>query len=339
MREVVTGNENLNFIGSSYGTTIAGMYVTKYPEHVGKIVLDSPTTVDSDPIKSAVEDAKGYETKLTIYLKGYAKHVGITFDEAWQRLLDIRQAADDDEILGYAGYIESEKYPGYILSSETLLVRGILALNYIPEETAVDYFNQAMDDLYEEQWNAIFEYLALNLDGYDANKLEGNTLAEKTLVRDNSYEVLSIVNTMDYSPEEISVEEQKEVSEQIKAAAPMWSELNSDASGYDYFGPSLGLSWDKIARDDLFIPDPPTTPLARSNSSGKELLIIGSLYESVTPFAFAKDTAELLKSPLISVESDVHAPAAGYDNTCLNKVLYDFFVADLDIDSQTCSKD
>jgi hypothetical protein len=67
-------------------------------------------------------------------------------------------------------------------------------------------------------------------------------------------------------------------------------------------------------------------------------LIIGSLYESVTPFAFAKDTATLLKSPLISVESDVHGPAAGYDNACLNKVLFDYFVIGLDIESQTCTK-
>jgi pimeloyl-ACP methyl ester carboxylesterase len=338
MRSVVTGDADLNFIGTSYGTTIAGMYVTKYPRHVGKIVLDSPTTVDSDPVKSAVEDAKANENKLSIYLTAYAKHAGITFDEAWQRLLEMRQAADDDELVGYAGFIESEEYPGYLLSSEALLTRGILALNYIPESTAISYFNRAMVDLYEYGWNGTFEFLALNLDGYDANELEGKTLSEKTLVRSNSYEVMSIVNSMDYSPEAMSEEDQIDMAKQIKAAAPMWTELNSDASGYDYVGPSIGLSWEKIARDDLFIPDPPKTPLSRSNSSGKELLIIGSLYESVTPFAFAKDTATLLKSPLISVESDVHGPAAGYDNACLNKVLFDYFVSGSKIDSQTCSK-
>jgi pimeloyl-ACP methyl ester carboxylesterase len=338
MRAVVTGDADLNFIGTSYGTTIAGMYVTKYPRHVGKIVLDSPTTVDSDVVASDVEDAKGNEKKLTVYLTGYAEHAGITFDEAWQRLLEMRQAADDDELIGYAGFIESEKYPGYLLSSEPLLTRGILALNYMPEATAISYFNKAMDDLYEYGWNGNFEFLALNLDGYDANELDGKTLAEKTLVRSNAYEVMTIVNSMDYSPESMSEEDQKEMAQQIKAAAPMWTRLHSDATGYEYFGPSLGTSWDKIARDDWLIPDPPRTPLERSNTSGKELLIIGSLYESVTPFAFAKDTATLLKSPLISVESDVHGPAAGYDNACLNKVLFDYFVSGSKIESQTCSK-
>jgi hypothetical protein len=118
----------------------------------------------------------------------------------------------------------------------------------------------------------------------------------------------------------------------------MWTELGEDSSGYAYYGPSFGLDWATIARADLSIPDPPKTPLVRTNTSGKPLLIIGSLHESVTPFSFAKDTARLLKSPLISVESSVHGPAAGYNIPCLNDVLIDYFVNDKKIESQTCSK-
>lgn len=338
MRRVVTGEKDLNFIGSSYGTTIAGYYATKYPTHVGKIVLDSPTTVDSDPVKSAVEDSKAMEEKLTTYLTAYAAHAGISFEDAWKLLLKFRQEADDDKLIGYAGFIESEEYPGYPLSSEGLLTHGIHALNYWPEEQAIPFFNTAMDELEKYGWNGNFEYAAFNMDGYDANKLDGKTLASKKLVRSNQYEVMVIVNTMDYAPDEMSVADQKDMGQQIEAVAPMWTELNMDASGYEYYGPSLGLDWAKIARNDWNIPDPPKTPLVRTNTSGKPLLIIGSLHESVTPFAFAKDTARLLKSPLISVESTIHGPAAGYDIQCLNNVLIDYFVTDKKIESQTCSK-
>jgi pimeloyl-ACP methyl ester carboxylesterase len=338
MREVVTGEKDLNFIGTSYGTTIAGMYVTKYPTHVGKVVLDSPTTVDNNSLNSAVEDAKAMESKLAIYLTAYAKHANISFDKAWKRLLAARQAADDDKLIGYAGFVESETYPGYLMSSEGLLTRGILALSYIPEDQAIEFFNNAMDDLLKDSWNGTFEYLALNLDGYDADKLEGETLSEKTLIRSNAYEVMMIVNTMDYAPDEMTIDEQKDSAAQIAAVSPLWTELNSDASGYNYFGPSLGIDWAKIARDDSMIPDPPKTPLKRTNTSGKPLLIIGSKYESVTPFTFAEDTARLLNSPLIAVESEVHGPAAGYDIPCLNNVLIDFFVVGKKIQNQTCSK-
>jgi pimeloyl-ACP methyl ester carboxylesterase len=338
MRRVVTGEKDLNFIGTSYGTTIAGFYATKYPTHVGKIVLDSPTTVDSDPIKSAVEDAKAMEEKLTIYLTAYAAHAGITFDEAWKRLLSYRQAADDDELIGYAGFVESKKYPGYPISTEGLLTHGILALNYWPEADSIKFFNNAMDQLEKYGWNGNFEAVALNLDGYDPDSVDGKTLADKKLVRSNEYEVMDIVNSMDYAPDDMSVAEKKEMGRQIRAVSPMWTELGEDSSGYAYYGPSFGLDWATIARNDWSIPDPPKEPLVRTNTSGKPLLIIGSLNESVTPFAFAKDTARLLKSPLISVESSVHGPAAGYDIPCLNKVLIDYFLTDKKIESQTCSK-
>ena len=61
MREVVTPGRPLNFIGSSYGTTIAGRYVTTYPETVGKIVFDSPTTVDTDRIGSRIKNLAAAE--------------------------------------------------------------------------------------------------------------------------------------------------------------------------------------------------------------------------------------------------------------------------------------
>ena len=73
-----------------------------------------------------------------------------------------------------------------------------------------------------------------------------------------------------------------------------------------------------------------------SNLSGKQLLIVGSLNESVTPYSFAKDTAELLGSPLVSVETDIHAPAAGYDNDCINDVLIAYFLTDEPLQSITC---
>ncbi len=334
MRQVVTGDEPLNFIGTSYGTTIAGMYVTKYPDNVGKIVLDSPTTVDDDPIASAIENAKASEAKLNKYLKAYAKHAKITEDEAWELLLSIRQYADDDKLFGYAGYeLTMDEYQK---SSETVLLRGIQALQYLPEDRAISEFNLAMDDLRDYGWNAAFEWYAFSMDGYDPESLSGATLAKKKIERSNLYEVMVIVNTMDFSAPDMSVEDQKKLAAEYEKVAPRWAELGRDSSGYQYFGPSLGLSWASIALDDPKIPDPPTKPLERENKSGKELLIIGSTKESVTPFAFAEDTAKLLKSPLISVDSATHGPAAGYDIKCLNDVLINFFVNNADVTDQSC---
>ena len=336
MRQVITGDEPLNFIGTSYGTTIAGLYVSKYPENVGKIVLDSPTTVDEDPIKSAVENYKAMESKLNSYLDYYAEQEGKTSAEAWQDLLYVKQMADDDELIGYAGLVPSDAEPSLMVSSESLLTRGILALNYFPEQDAKEEFAKAIKEAIEYRSNWAFEFYALRMDGYDPESLKGSSLSAKKLKRTNSFEIMTIVNSMDYSPEELSIEDQKKMAKQMKAVAPKLYALNLDFSGYQYYGESLGVDWVSIANEDDSIPDPPTTPLIRENKSGKKLLIVGSIYEAVTPYQFSKDTAKLLKSPLISVESSTHGPAAGYDIPCLNDVLIDFFVNDIVPGDMTC---
>ncbi|MBX2881625.1 MAG: alpha/beta hydrolase, partial [Granulosicoccus sp.] len=40
--------EKMNFIGYSYGTRLAALYLTMYPEHSGRIVLDASLSPDSD---------------------------------------------------------------------------------------------------------------------------------------------------------------------------------------------------------------------------------------------------------------------------------------------------
>ena len=59
------------------------------------------------------------------------------------------------------------------------------------------------------------------------------------------------------------------------------------------------------------------------------MLVVGSRFESVTPFKFAQTTAKQLKSPLVAFEGSIHAPVAGFDNKCLNQILVDYLINDL----------
>ncbi|MBU6144045.1 MAG: alpha/beta hydrolase [Acidobacteria bacterium] len=336
MRKALLKDEPLNFIGSSYGTTIAGLFVSTYPDSVGKIVLDSPTSSREDLIASALENYKAQEAMLNRLLTYYAGTKGIGVEAAFQELLGYRQLADDDKLVGFAGIVESTDMPGKMVSSESMLIKGIMTMNYLPEEDANQAFAQAMEQLAKGGYNDIFEWYGFTLDGYDPNSLEGATLEDKKITRDNSYEVMTMVNSMDYSPADLTTAEQKSLSAQVKKVAPRWSKLTSDASGYEYFGENLGLDWKKIALADPDIPDPRTEPLERVNESGKQLLIIGSMRESVTPYAFSKETARLLKSPLISVDGTEHAPAASYKSACINQVLVDYFVSNKTVTDKTC---
>lgn len=336
LREVVTPGQPLNFLGSSYGTTIAGRYVSDFPDQVGRIVFDSPTTVDTDRIESRLEKLAADEEKLRGFVQGYADNQEITFDQAWETVLEIRQLADDDQLYGFAGPTPAEEYPDTQISSESLFTRGIAALNYVPQADAQNYFNQGIFDAVQYRWNGTFEWFAFWLDGYDPETLYGESIEAKEMVRSNEYEIRTMVNTMDFSQAPLSEEQQREFSDRAEDVAPLLSALYSDASGYEYFGPPKGLSWYQIAVDDPSIPIPPDEPFVPSNPSGAELLIIGSTDESVTPFSFAEDTAEILGGTLIAVESDIHAPAGNYTNDCVNRILIDYFLDRADIEPVTC---
>lgn len=337
LRQLVTPGQPLNFIGSSYGTTIAGSYASTFPDSVGKIVFDSPTTVDTDPIESALINYAADELKLRGYVEGYSAHAGISFNEAWERVLAVREVADANGLFGYAGYEPSDVAPDSMVSSESLFKRGIQMLNYYPESDAQDIFNTGMDDAYEYGWNGTFEWLGFTLDGYDADSLDGASLSEKNIVRSNEFEIRVIVNTMDFSLPPLTEDEQREWITRVQEVAPLIWELYSDPSGYQYIGPPKGLDWRSIAIADDQIPDPPSVPFVPSNPSGKQLLIVGSLFESVTPFSFAEDTAKLLGSPLITIESDIHGPTAGYDIDCLNDILISYFLTETTIEPITCA--
>ena len=336
LREVVTPGQPLNFLGSSYGTTIAGRYVSDFPDQVGRIVFDSPTTVDTDRIESRLEKLAADEEKLRGFVQGYADNQEITFDQAWETVLEIRQLADDDQLYGFAGPTPAEEFPDTQISSESLFTRGIAALNYVPQADAQNYFNQGIFDAVQYRWNGTFEWFAFWLDGYDPETLYGESIEAKEMVRSNEYEIRTMVNTMDFSQAPLSEQQQREFSDRAEDVAPLLSALYSDASGYEYFGPPKGLSWYQIALDDPSIPVPPDEPFVPSNPSGAELLIIGSTDESVTPFSFAEDTAEILGGTLIAVESDIHAPAGNYTNDCVNRILIDYFLDRADIEPVTC---
>lgn len=336
MRRVITGDKDLNFIGASYGTTIAGLYVSRYPNNVGKIVFDSPTDGDGYSSKSALEDLIALEQKLRMYLKSYAQHSNITFEEAWSRLWKAKQKADANKLLGFAGIKASPSSPEDRVSSESLLIHGIRALTYWPDNQAIKAFNSAMEELDSDNWNGAFEWYALSLDGYEPSSLNSESLESRNIVRSNSYEVMLIVNAMDYSPVGDADDDLKYFKELRTEVAPLWSKLNLDSNGFEYEGNDYGLSWEDIALQDPEIPDPPDSPTPRTNYSRKPLLIVGSRRDAVTPFYSAKDTARQLNSPLISVDSGTHSPAGGYDIPCLNEILVSYFLSDATIKSQSC---
>jgi len=341
MRQVVTGNKPLDFLGSSYGTTIAAEYITRYPQQVGHIALDSPTT--NDPTKPAdqIAGAKAVEANVLRLVKGYAKAKKMSVPAVKKLMLKVRRDGDDGKLRGFAGMTIIDSENEIHLSTEYMFTHGIRVLTYFDQATAQKYFNQALANVSgPDKWNGIFEYFALYMDGYEPDSLGGKTYQPEKIKRDNSYEIMTIVDSMDRDTTDTSSKaDQEKLAAKIKKVSPFWTALNSDATNYQYKGDREGIDWTSLAKEDPAIPDPPTAAAVRTNTSGKKVLVVGAKFESTTPYAFAIKTASDLKSPLVTFNGTGHAPLAGFDKKCLNAIFIKYFVHDqLPSGPVTCTK-
>lgn len=318
LREVITGGEPLNFLGSSYGTTLAAQYIAAYPDHTGRIVLDSPTTTEGDEYANALVDAKAQYASFSRLFDKCAEDPecpGETRAEVEDLLIQARDKGEQGKLAGFAGIKDSADSPGDKVSSEYLIYEGITSLSYWPLEDAYPEFKTSMIDL-QDGWNARFEYYGLSLDGYDPNTME----------RNNSYEILQIVNCLDTDGrDEHSASEQKAQEDALAKANPFQHRFFAAHSGYEFKDETPGCDWTWEAVKDPAVPDPPEEMPAPVNDSGQQFLLIGSKGDNATPYEFAVRTAKSLNSVLLTYEGTGHAIA--YNGfSCIDDKITDYLL-------------
>ena len=121
------GAEKLNYVGVSYGTFIGSMYAELFPEHTGRLVLDSAVDITNE---GEVFQAEGFETALGLYADWCAGEescsLGNSRDEVTSRInsflhgldanpltVEDRQVTQGQGAIGIALYLYSgeEAYP------------------------------------------------------------------------------------------------------------------------------------------------------------------------------------------------------------------------------------
>jgi len=215
-----------------------------------------------------------------------------------------------------------------------LFNHGIMALTYYDIKESQGAFNDALDAAYGEQWMGSFEYFGLNLDGYDPKPMydafsAGKPYSLSNLKRDNSYEIMTMVNGMDKDGRDLHTHAQMDAQDgRVRAAAPFTAKLSMDDGSYVDYPKRPGNDWSWFAFEDPKIPNPPATIPARVNTSGKPVLVVGSRLESTTPYSFAQATARDLKSPLVTYEGSGHAPLLSIKNSCLEQIFVFYMVND-----------
>jgi len=319
LRSVVSGAEEaLNFAGSSYGTTIAAEYIRLFPKTVGKIMMDSPTQNDLTKEEEQEIDAKTQEESLKRLLVKCAEDTkcpGKTPEEVAKIINKAILKADDENLVGVYGVKNHPDYNPGTYASGYLLFDGIFQMTYYPTDDIYEEFKSAMLELEKGEYSK-FEFYGLYYHGYEP----------ETMKRSNSDEILMIVNCMDedrrdfYTQAELDSWEDK-----YSRISPLTHLIKTGPIDFDYLPEKQGCEWSWRAFEDEKIPDPPKEFPKPENLSEKQILIIASKGDNVTPYSGAVRLAKIMKSPLISYEGNGHSVAFG-TSECLTNIVDNFLL-------------
>ncbi|MEY2634435.1 MAG: hypothetical protein RIS75_375 [Actinomycetota bacterium] len=320
IRAVLTPNEDLNFIGHSYGTTLAAQYIQNYPDKIGRIILDSPTTSQKRDTEVLVEETKAFVKVRNQIFDRCAKDpdcYGETRKEVEDRLIWARDQVLADKLDGYVTtVVEEDFFKRGTGESAYLIMRALTMISYWPVSDAYGAFKEMMTYLDAGNYGG-FEWYGLYLDGYDPETLE----------RDNSFDILQIVNCLDTDERETLSPAELDAQEAALEAADPFTKRFSDIYDYeapDEAEPGCFWSWEAFKNDE--IPDPPAELPEYSNPSGTPVMVIGSKGDTATPYKWSINAAKALQSPLITYEGSGHAVLFG-GSDCLEKLAVDYLIS------------
>nr|WP_099566299.1 alpha/beta hydrolase [Microbacterium sediminis] len=284
----VLGQEELTYLGYSYGTFLGATYADLFPERAGRLVLDGAIDPSVSGEEVGTTQAVGFEGSLRSFFEWCLGTQGCPFtgsvDNAMSDLSALLAAVD-------ARPIRAED--GRMLGADTLMTAVIAALY---AEDNWSYLVAALAGALEGDATDAF-FLA---DFYNGRNPDGT-------YADNSTDAFNAYNCMDYpatTAAEQAATEQK-VRELAPTIAPYWS------------GADVCAEW----------PYPPSGERRQLTAEGAApIVVIGTTGDPATPYEWAVSLADQLSSGvLVTHEGEGHTAYNG-GSRCVNSAVEDFLL-------------
>jgi pimeloyl-ACP methyl ester carboxylesterase len=263
------GDEKLNYLGFSYGTSIGATYAAMFPTHIRAMVLDGSTSPSASVADQALVQATGFERTLAHFIEA------CNADESCALAPDAASAiqATRDEL---------ERDPVVVRerSGTRTLTRDLFDYGLATALYDTSTWGPTATAIAEIRDGGATTFLAL-VDRQTGRQPDGSY--------DNSSDAQAMVNCADETdrptPEEALQEEAR-----IAQAAPT-------------FGPLLGTGLDSC--HDWPEPANPT-PEPKADGA-PPILVIGTLGDPATPYEWSEEMAAALTgSVLLTYEGDGH---------------------------------
>ncbi|WP_347568611.1 alpha/beta hydrolase [Isoptericola sp. AK164] len=287
----VLGDEQLHYLGFSYGTSLGATYASLFPERAGRLVLDGAIdpTLDADEISAG--QAVGFENALRAYVTdcqaGADCPLTGSVDAGMQQVRDVLDRAYD------------RPYPtsGDRDVTQTLAFYGVAVTLYAEQSWPV--LTQALDEAINVGTGDTLLYLA---DFYNDRNADGSFAT-------NSTEAFTAINCLD-SAGATDLETMRAEAAEIEEAAPTMG------SFFGYGGLSCA-DW----------PYPPAEQEYDVAASGADpIVVIGTTNDPATPYVWSEGMADALDSGvLVTYEGEGHT-AYGRSNDCIADAVENYLV-------------
>lgn len=267
------GDDELHYLGASYGTLLGATFADFYPDRVGRMVLDGALNPDNTGDDVLLEQAKGFDRSLRAYVEAcLAGETGAcplsgSVDQGMQQIAAMIDAAQDAPL---------ETGTDRELTA-AMFTTGVITALY--DDDTWPYLSEALAQAKKGDGSDLLYLADLYADRGDSGAYGSNLL-----------EAFQAINCLDY-PALQTDEEMKDQADRLAEVAPV-------------FGP-------RMAYGDLLCSQWPypavRTPEPIKAAGAAPILVVGTTGDPATPYAWAKELAKQLDSAvLLTYEGEGH---------------------------------
>ncbi len=300
LREAV-GDNQLNYMGKSYGTYLGTVYAQFFPEKVGRVVLDGAVDPTISNFQQTLTQAIGFDQAFSSFAKDCAtrKNCSLPKDKS-------AAIAEMQRLFGQAVKKPLPKKNSNRTLSETMMVLGTASAMY---DSATGWpklrkaISQAQNGFGDRFLELADEYTGRQSDGSYPN---------------NEFDSGAVIDCLD-------VDEPRTVA-QIKRDADIFAEKAPLFGPYLAYG-GLTCKYFGQSQEVIIAPTKTTNPV----------VVIGTTGDPATPYEWAQGLNKLLtNSVLVSLAGEGHT-GQGQGNACIDGQIDDFYLRGKVPTTSTCN--
>lgn len=286
----ILGDEKLNYLGYSYGTSLGATYAGLYPEKVGRLVLDGAIDPAADDFEVTKTQSIGFEHSLEAYLDDCLGRDECPFDGT------VDEARD--EVARLLASVEASPLrgsDGRLVGADTLLTAIIYPLY------SADTWSY-LSDMFEATIFGDGDPALAFADAYNGRNADGT-------YADNQTEAFRAVNCLD-STYQSDVEVMRERAAEIAEAAPT-------IGPYMGYGDLTCVNWPYSSEH---------APAEIHAEGADPIMVVGTTGDPATPYEWAVELADQLESGvLVSYDGEGHT-AYNKSNACVSDAVESYFI-------------